>query len=434
MSNITFSNLEKKFLLSMLLGIILPLMDSTALNTLLPVLNKVFYQFPVYWIIQSYLLSIIFAIPLSAFLGQKFGEDNIWRICLLLFGMSSFIAGLTTNFYILLFARIGQGVAAGLMMPVMQTLVVRMLSEEKVRPALTTISIPSAIAPIIAPILSVFFTTFLDYHFIFLINIPFCLISLLLSYNIKYKKLDFHQPFDTIGLILIIPSISILIYALETVKNFIEFIALITVSSALYFLYHIIKSKRNEVSIINFSLLKNKNFNYYIKILFSGSIIYYGGVLLFPLIFNDQEKIVLFIGVALSFHSLGTLCSRYLTNKFNILKERTLLIISSLSILISSFLIIILIENINYNSIIIVLMFLRGAGVGLLTIIPMSSLYKGLNKEIIAQASSFSRLTTQFSASLGTACAGIFISSPYICYILFIIMSLLSIFWTIKRD
>lgn len=370
----------------------------------------------------AYLLAAVAAVPLSAALGQGLGEARLWRACLLLFALSSAVAAMANSFAVLLVARVGQGVAAGLMQPLLQTLCARVMPSEKLRPALTALAVPAVIAPIAAPLLASALLQVGSWHWIFAVNMPLCAWALAWSKRIPTLPANPARGFDGWGYVCLAPALVLLVYAVQQASWQPEPLIAGTVGLMLGGWFVIHAKRQGERALVRLDLLHLSDFRRELSLLFWAAFNYYGGILLLPIVWTNAHHDVAWIGILLAAHGVGTLIARrYLERLAQRWGERRLLSLAAGAVLLSS---LALLCPLNTASA-LALMGLRGSGVGLLSIMPMATLYRTINAEHRAQASLLSRLVTQFAAAFGSALAALAVSQPMISIGLFAMSGML---------
>lgn len=133
------------------------------------------------WVLTSYLVSNAIILPMSAWLSRVFGRKRYYMLCVGLFTATSFFCGLAPSLAILLLARVLQGVGGGGLAPVEQAILVDTFPPEERSSAFGLYSMAIVIAPAIGPPLGGWITDNFSWRWVFFINIPIGIISLLLS-------------------------------------------------------------------------------------------------------------------------------------------------------------------------------------------------------------------------------------------------------------
>src|SRR5258706_7264826 len=133
------------------------------------------------WVLMSYLVSNAIVLPLSAWLSRVFGRKNYYMTCVALFTVSSLMCGLAPSLGLLIFFRVLQGIGGGGLAPVEQAILVDTFPAEKRASAFAVYSIAIVSAPAIGPTLGGWITDTYSWRWVFFINIPIGLLSLILS-------------------------------------------------------------------------------------------------------------------------------------------------------------------------------------------------------------------------------------------------------------
>src|SRR5437773_2486048 len=133
------------------------------------------------WVLTSYLVANAVVLPLSAWLSRVFGRKNYYMTCVAIFSVSSLMCGLAPSLGVLVFFRVVQGIGGGGLAPVEQAILVDTFPPEKLGSAFALYSMAIVTAPAIGPPLGGWITDSFSWRWVFFINIPIGLLSLLLS-------------------------------------------------------------------------------------------------------------------------------------------------------------------------------------------------------------------------------------------------------------
>ncbi|MDU6412798.1 MAG: MFS transporter, partial [Yersiniaceae bacterium] len=153
--------------------------------------------------VSAYILTLTVFIPASGWIANRFGARRVFTAALLLFTLSSLLCALSVNLMTFTAARMLQGFAGALMVPVGRLVVLRNTPKSGLIKAIATITWPGLVAPILGPAVGGFVTTYASWHWIFLLNLPLGVIGILFSLRlIPAEPGDNTVPFDVTGFML----------------------------------------------------------------------------------------------------------------------------------------------------------------------------------------------------------------------------------------
>jgi EmrB/QacA subfamily drug resistance transporter len=130
--------------------------------------------------LTAYLVALAIFIPISAWMADRWGARNIFRIAILIFIAGSVACAISDSLVTFVMSRFLQGLGGALMSPVARLVLVRATPRHQLVDAMAWLSIPGLIGPIVGPPIGGFITTFFSWHWIFLINVPIGLIGIAL--------------------------------------------------------------------------------------------------------------------------------------------------------------------------------------------------------------------------------------------------------------
>lgn len=397
----------------LIIGVLLPLLDTTMITV---ALHEIGSQLgaplsTTQWVTTAYTLAAASIVPLSAWAVRRVGGKRLWLASLSTFLVGTVLSAMAWNLGTLILGRVIQGLASGLMMPVMQTILVNVVGQDRAKTALAAMAMPSVVAPILGPLLGGIVLQQTGWRELFWLHVPICLLGIYLA----ARRLPDEQPMpesavlDVRGLLLLCPGMVLAIYGLSTLGAVAGSFAyqrvwLCGFGMCLLVAFALHARQRGALALVDLTLLKRVHFRACASLLFLASIVYYGGLLLLPLYFiqvgNDS---VVTAGALIALHGVGTLVSRrFLTRLSQSWGDRRVALGAVFATLLGSgaLCVPLLLKN---PVALCVVMLLRGAGVGVLTIHAMSSAYVGLDRAGIAHASSMTRMLTHLGAAIGAA-------------------------------
>src|SRR5579859_1894698 len=148
------------------------------------------------WVLTSYLVANAIVLPLSAWLSRVFGRKNYYMTCVALFSVSSLMCGLAPSLGMLVFFRVLQGIGGGGLAPVEQAILVDTFPADKRAAAFALYSMAIVTAPAIGPPLGGWITDNWSWRWVFFINVPIGLVSLLLTSRIVSDPPEFKREVE----------------------------------------------------------------------------------------------------------------------------------------------------------------------------------------------------------------------------------------------
>ena len=140
------------------------------------------------WVLTSYLVANAVVLPLSAWLSRVFGRKNYYMACVALFSLSSLMCGLAPSLGLLIFFRVLQGIAGGGLAPVEQAILVDTFPASKRAAAFALYSMAIVTAPAVGPPLGGWITDSFSWRWVFFINVPIGIISLVFDEPLVVQK------------------------------------------------------------------------------------------------------------------------------------------------------------------------------------------------------------------------------------------------------
>lgn len=131
------------------------------------------------WVITSYVVAAAIATPPAAWMASRFGRKEVFIGAVSVFTLASVACGFAQNLEQLVFFRIVQGAAGGLISPLTQATMLDAYPREKMGQAMATFGMGTMIGPILAPTIGGWLTEFYDWRWVFFINLPIGILTLI---------------------------------------------------------------------------------------------------------------------------------------------------------------------------------------------------------------------------------------------------------------
>jgi DHA2 family multidrug resistance protein len=197
------------------MGTFMSILDSTVVNIALPKLISVFSTdvHGAQWVLTSYLLALAVVIPMTGYLQETYGGKRVYMITITLFTLASMLCGIAWNLNSMIFFRVLQGLGGGLIMPLGMSLLLREFRPEERGTALGIFGIPLMMGPAIGPTLGGYLVQYVDWRFIFYINVPIGVAAVIAASRVlRESARGGRQKLDVLGVGLVcIGSASLLL-------------------------------------------------------------------------------------------------------------------------------------------------------------------------------------------------------------------------------
>ncbi|HEX8447141.1 MAG TPA: DHA2 family efflux MFS transporter permease subunit [Sphingomonas sp.] len=193
-------------------------MDATVLATALPTMARDFgvQATAMSAALTSYLLALAIFIPASGQMADRFGSRTMFRIAILLFMIGSLLCGQATSLPFMIAARFVQGLGGAMMIPIGRLVLLRSVNKADMVSAMSWLIMPALIGPILGPPVGGFIVTYLDWRWIFWLNLPIGMLGVVLVTRFigEFREA---QParFDAPGFLLSGVSLGCLLFGFE---------------------------------------------------------------------------------------------------------------------------------------------------------------------------------------------------------------------------
>ncbi|MDF2939627.1 MAG: drug resistance transporter, EmrB/QacA subfamily [Gammaproteobacteria bacterium] len=408
---------EYKYLLVGIYTVVLFLdrLDLSIVNITLPTLAKTFHASiqATQWVSTAFLLALAISIPISGWLGDRFGVKKIFMLAIALYGLGSALCAFAPNISVVIGLRFIQGLGGGMIIPVGMAMVYRAFPCSEYAHITTITFIPSLLAPAIAPFFGGLMLELWGWQSVFLIVGPICLAAIVASFFIikehKYKV----GSLDWGGFVLTAAFLGLLLYAISTMgKDGLTTSGLILLGLALCLVSVLILHERQSTHpLINLNFFKSHLFVQANLIQLAFQICHYGAVFLIALYLQVGIGFTAVTsGLVLGLQALGAMLScRYSGKLFKQYGPSLPLTFGLLGLSVITPLIL----YINDPSQAILgasMLFVRGIFVGLCGAAIQTSSIIDFDKSFVGRVSAIFNATRQISISLGLCLSSLFVT------------------------
>ncbi|WP_034270945.1 MDR family MFS transporter [Actinospica robiniae] len=371
----------------------------------------------VQWVTTGYLLALGIAVPLSTWGLQRFGGKRLWIFSLAVFLVGSVGASLAWNIGALIGWRVVQGLGGGLMLPVMTTLIFQAAGGKSLGRLVTYVALPALLGPILGPVVGGAILTHLDWRFMFWVNVPFCVLGIVLA----WRHLNPESPvrrgadaaagrpkLDLPGLLLIAPGTSVVLLGLANAGTAGGFahpnVVIPLIIGAALLIAFTVYALRTRRPLVEIRLLARRPVASASSVLFFSGFSLYGAMLLLPLYYQQiRGSSALAAGVMLVPQGVGAIGSRIVVGG-NIDRFGSRVIAAAGFAVVAAATVPFALAGPHTSAWQLAgWLVLRGFGLGAVTMPVMVAAYIGLDKQEIPHSSVLTRTTQQIGGSFGTA-------------------------------
>ncbi|PKR76527.1 MFS transporter [Halalkalibacillus sediminis] len=405
------SKISSKWLVvfAVLFGTFTVILNNSMLNPVLPEFMYIFDSdaVGVSWILTIFMIAMGMTMPLTGFLGDRFGKKKVYLIGLVLFMTGSILGALSQTLWMVITARAVQGMAGGLMMPNAMALIFNAFPKNERGFAIGVYGVSVMVAPAIGPTIGGVIAENFAWEFLFLFNIPFALLSLFFS--TKYLKPTESNPalrFDWKGFALITAGVGSVLYVLGQGREFeallnVSNIGLFILGAILIFVFIKYELKRDE-PLLDLSVFKIKTYRYSIIVTSAASIGLFSGLFLLPYMIQEAFEMGL-VRTGLIFLPSALMSGVFMSIGGRLLDKKgpRVVIPTGLMILASASLALGFVELSTSYWVLMAIYIVHGSGLGFAN---MPATTAGMNKipeNLVAQGSAMNNLIRQISSSFG---------------------------------
>jgi EmrB/QacA subfamily drug resistance transporter len=177
-------------------------------------------QAVVAWTMTGYTLALATVIPLTGWAADRFGTKRLFMGSVLAFTLGSLLCAIASSILQLIIFRVVQGIGGGMLLPLGFMILTREAGPARLGRLMSILSIPMLLAPIGGPILGGWLIDTSSWRWIFLINLPFGLLTVVLAAIVFERDHPARsETFDVIGVLLLSPGLSTFLFAVSSIPG-----------------------------------------------------------------------------------------------------------------------------------------------------------------------------------------------------------------------
>jgi DHA2 family multidrug resistance protein len=276
--------------ITVILAALLELIDTTIVNVSLPEImgNLGATLDEVGWVVTSYTVANVIILPMSGWLGNKFGRKNYFLFSIIGFVVASFFCGHAHTLTELIIFRILQGFAGGGLLSPAQAILLETWPREEMGMATALFGLGAVFGPTVGPTIGGFITDHLSWPWIFYVNIPVGAIAvfLVITFINPTAQSSRGEKVDWWGILFLLIAVGSLQLFLERGDRedwfHSTFICILAVSSIVFLLSFIWRELNFESPVVNFRIMRHRSFSIGMFTSFMLGFAMYVSVFVFP--------------------------------------------------------------------------------------------------------------------------------------------------------
>jgi len=277
------------------LATFMQVLDSTIANVAIPTIagNLGASNSQGTWVITSFGVANAISIPITGWLAKRFGEVKLFLWSTVAFVIASWLCGMSESLSMLIFFRVIQGIVAGPLIPLSQSLLLSNYPPAKRSVALSLWAMTVIVAPICGPILGGWISDNYHWGWIFFINVPIGVVVVILALQtLRHRETEtVIRPIDTVGLVLLVVGIGCLQVMLDRGKELDWFsspeIITLTVIAVVALVVLLVWELTDDHPIVDLSLFKSRNFTIGCLSISLAYMLYFGSIVLLPQLLQE---------------------------------------------------------------------------------------------------------------------------------------------------
>jgi EmrB/QacA subfamily drug resistance transporter len=393
------------------LGAIMSILDITVVSVALPTFQSVFHTSyaNVAWTMTGYTLALATVIPMTGWAADRFGTKRLYMLALVLFVLGSCLCSTAWDIGPLIAFRVVQGLGGGMLMPLGMTIMTRAAGPERIGRVMAVLGIPMLLGPIAGPILGGWVIESLNWHWIFLINVPLGIAGLIYAALVLPKDAPTpSETFDFVGMLLLSPGLALFLFGVSSIPEKgtvlaarVLIPAVVGLGLVVAFVLHAFKPLH---PLIDLRLFKNRQLTIAVVTMFLFAVAFFGALLLIPSYFLQvRGESTLHAGLLVAPEGIGAMLTMPIAG---VLSDRTgigKIVLAGLGLITAGMVVLTQLGPDTSYALILSALFVMGMGMGATMMPIMTSALQTLRDHTIARGSTLMNIMQQIASSVGAA-------------------------------
>jgi EmrB/QacA subfamily drug resistance transporter len=359
----------------------------------------------VQWVTTAYLLSIVMVIPLTGRLAERFGTRTMWLFALTVFLAGSALCGAAWSVGSLIIFRFAQGIGGGMIVPLSIMILAHAAGPERRGRVMAIAAMPTQIAPIIGPLLGGLIVDSIGWRWIFYLNLPVCLVALLLSWRgIPDSGQREIRRLDLLGLALLSPAIALLVFGLSRTGTSGGGLLPLAAGALLLVVFIFYGLRTSNAPIIDLRLFSHRPLAAASALNFMSRLSIFGALILIPLYYQQvRGHDALTAGLLLVPQSLGTLLALPYVGKVTDRIGARPVVLTGIAVTTFGAIAYTQVSSHTPDLVLAASLLVWGIGIAAVAVPVAAAAYQGLPSPMIPSATSAITMVQTIGASIGAA-------------------------------
>ncbi|MFI1488859.1 MDR family MFS transporter, partial [Streptomyces sp. NPDC020747] len=356
------------------------------------------------------LLALGVSIPLAGWAQSRFGGRRVWMFALTVFLVGSILCSLAWNAESLIVFRIVEGFGGGLMLPLFSTMIMQAAAGRALGRTMSIVTLPFVVGPIVGPVIGGALLNWLDWRWLFWVNVPFCVVGFILAWRmLDPDATDARPRFDTLGWLLLSPGLVAILLGLTNSSQAGGFartdsFAPLLVGALLLLIFALYSVRRAANALVDVRLLTHRPLASASASMFLSGAALYGGMALLPLYWQQVRGAdALHAGLLVAPLGIGALLSRPLAGGLSDRIGAKWVAFTGFAIVGLSTVPFALASATTSKWFLMAVLVVRGFGLAAVSIPLQAAAFVGLRRDQIPHAGIITRITQQIGGSFGVA-------------------------------
>jgi EmrB/QacA subfamily drug resistance transporter len=401
------------------LGAIMSILDVTVVSVALPKFQAEFNASyaQVAWTMTAYTLALATVIPVTGWAADRFGTKRLYMAALALFTIGSALCATADTIGELIGFRVLQGLGGGMLMPLGMTIMTRAAGPHRIGRLMAILGVPMLLGPIGGPILGGWLIDTASWHWIFLINIPIGIISLIYAQLALPKdRPEPSESFDFLGMLMLSPGLALFLFGVSSLPEKATFSApkvwVNMLVGAVLVISFIVYSFRPRHPLVDLRLFRNRSLTVATITLFVFIVAFMGAGLLFPSYFLQvRGESTLMAGLLIAPQGLGAMLTMPIAGMLadKVPVGRT--VPFALGLIAVGFFAFTQVQADTSYVVLCGALFVMGLGMGGTMMPIMTSALRSLSSQDVARGSTLTNIVQQIGGSIGAAVMSVIVTT-----------------------